>query len=69
LCEILTRSGEFKRFPLHKNTFQASKGGFNYDNSKVQRELGLVFTPVEKSVVEMGKSLVELGIVKLPAKL
>jgi len=69
LNDLLIQSGEFKNFPLDKNIFVKSKGGFNYDNSKVQRELGLQFSPVDKTVVEMGKALVKLNIVKLPSKL
>jgi len=69
LNQILIQSGEFKNYPLDKNTFVPPKGGFNYSNSKVQKDLGLKITPVDQTVVEMGKALVKLNIVKLTGKL
>jgi len=69
LNEILVKSGEFKGFPLHKNSFKPPSGRFAYDNSKVQKVLGLRLTPPNEALVEMGKQLIKLGIVKTPSKL
>jgi len=63
------KSGEFKGFPLDKNSFKPTSVQFAYDNSKVQKVLGLRLTPPNEALVEMGKALVKLGIVKNPSKL
>jgi len=67
--QILIKSGEFKEFPLHKNEIPEPKLRFRYDNTKVQKELGIKLTPIPETVVTMAKSLIKLKIVKLPAKL
>jgi len=67
--DILIQSGEFKNFPLNKNTFKPVRHTFLYDNSKAKKELGLVFTPMDKTIIDMAKALIKLNIVKLPAKL
>ena len=38
-----------------------------YNHSKAERELGIVFTPLEKSMVDMATYLVEKGVVAPPA--
>jgi len=69
LCEYLIKSGQFHGFPLEKNEFKPPLATFRYSNAKVQKELGLKLTPLDESVVEAGKALVKLGIVKPKAKL
>jgi hypothetical protein len=35
-----------------------------YSRSKAEQQLGITFTPIEKSVTDMAKALVSLGIVQ-----
>jgi hypothetical protein len=35
-----------------------------YSRSKAEQELGITFTPIEKSVTDMAKALVSLGVVQ-----
>ncbi len=37
---------------------------YGADNSKVQRELGLKFTPLEETFVDMAVTLLQLGIAR-----
>jgi hypothetical protein len=35
-----------------------------YSRSKAEQQLGITFTPIEKSVTDMAKALISLGIVQ-----
>jgi len=66
LNKILIQSGEFKKFPLDKNEFLSPKRTFLFDNTKVQKELGIVLSSIPETVVAMAKALIDLKIVKVP---
>jgi len=71
ICEILRK--EFPNYPIpttqkgaseYKGGSMSDKGG--YCNEKAKKELGIVFRPVETSILEMARSLVEFRIVQPP---
>ena len=57
-----------KKFPKKKFPETMAPGqmnaAFGVDNSRVQKELGVVFRPVEETLYDMADKLVELGLVK-----
>jgi len=61
---------EFPDYPLPEKQIGeiVYKGGSllptgRYSHARAEKELGIVFTPWEKSIVEMAHKLIELGIV------
>jgi len=62
-CQILINSGVFSKYPIPTKEFTPVSRRVLIDNSRVIKELGLEYTSVEKSLVDMGKSLIEFGIV------
>ena len=40
----------------------------NLDNTRAEKELGLVYTPIEKTLVDMAQSLIDLGLAKVIKK-
>jgi len=64
LAQMLSKSGEFSKYPIP--TKQQGTSGFRYkfSNEKAKKELGIEFPPIEKSIVHMAKALIQLGIVK-----
>jgi len=58
---------EFKDYPLpDKLASPLPPALLKLDNSRVQKELGVEITPIKKTIVEMARSLVALGIVQKP---
>jgi dihydroflavonol-4-reductase len=72
ICEVLRK--EFPNYPIPTTQKGVSeyKGGnmtanSGYNHEKAEKELGIVFKPVETSLVEMARKMVELGIVQPPS--
>jgi len=63
LSQMLTTSGKFSQYPLPTKFAEPHKKRPKFNCTKVQKELGLVPTPIEKSLVDMAQSLIDLGIV------
>jgi len=64
IAQMLINSGKFSKYSIPTKEATAIVKRILIDNSKATKELGIEFTPVEKSVVDMADALVELGIVK-----
>jgi len=62
-CDILRASSKYSKYPLPTACLTPLTKK-RVDNTKVQRELGLKFTPIEQSILDMADSLIEFGIVK-----
>jgi nucleoside-diphosphate-sugar epimerase len=66
-CKVLKQ--EFPKLPIPEiETGELKYVGGNvingkYSHAKAEKDLGIVFTPYEKSIVEMAKKMIELGIV------
>jgi len=61
--EILKNSGEFKEFTLPTKENGSAPNPNHFDHKKVKTDLGLEFTKLEKTIVEMAHSLIKFGIV------
>jgi nucleoside-diphosphate-sugar epimerase len=64
LAQILAKSGEFPNVAFPE-PFEEPPPRKQFNTEKVQKELGLVYTPIDKTVVDMAKALISLGIVQV----
>jgi len=64
LAEVLAKSGEFPgvSFP---EPFDEPPPRKQFNTEKVQKDLGLVYTPIEKTLVDMCKALLSLNLVQI----
>eukprot|EP00026_Physarum_polycephalum_P010890 Phypoly_transcript_11075.p1 GENE.Phypoly_transcript_11075~~Phypoly_transcript_11075.p1 ORF type:complete len:322 (+),score=51.79 Phypoly_transcript_11075:111-1076(+) len=64
LAQILANSGEFPdvAFP---EPFEEAPPRKQFNTEKVQKDLGLAFTPIEKTLVDMCKALISLNLVQI----
>lgn len=60
LVRIVTSCDLQQRFFV---TYRPTQYSSQYDNSKVQRELGVHLIPVDQAIVDMAKALIDAGIV------
>jgi len=63
LMEILVKSGEFANVAFPEEEAPSTVSRKKFSSEKAKQELNLVFTPLETSLVDMGKALISLGIV------
>mmetsp|Transcript_15165 Transcript_15165/g.52697 ORF Transcript_15165/g.52697 Transcript_15165/m.52697 type:complete len:333 (-) Transcript_15165:128-1126(-) len=67
LATFLREDPAFEGFPVPDKQKEAPARRPKYDHSKAERELGITFTDVRTAVTDMGKYLVETGMVAKPA--
>lgn len=63
-AQMLKKSGQFNEYPICDKEAAPITRRIKINNSKAQKELGIQFTPIETTLVDMGKALIQLGIVK-----
>jgi len=64
LSQMIRNSGQFNQYNLPKENNNPAPVRLNYSNEKSKNELGIEYTPLEKSLVDMAHALIELGIVE-----
>jgi len=64
ICNILRESGEFNDYSIPTKETAPVEGRGRFDNSKVKKDLGMEFTSLQKTIIGMGKELIQMGIVK-----
>lgn len=63
-CQTLIKSGKFTKYPVpSKGTLPSDESRSKFSHAKSVKELGLQFTSIEKSIVDMAEALISLGIV------
>eukprot|EP01111_Echinosteliopsis_oligospora_P009448 TRINITY_DN2770_c0_g1_i1.p1 TRINITY_DN2770_c0_g1~~TRINITY_DN2770_c0_g1_i1.p1 ORF type:complete len:324 (-),score=107.99 TRINITY_DN2770_c0_g1_i1:58-1029(-) len=64
LAMMIKKSG---KFPQYESDFPSFEEGpavrLQYDATKVTKELGITYTPIQQTVVDMAQALIDLGIV------
>lgn len=65
LIEILSKSGEFPNVAFPEAEEEAPVSRKKFSTEKAKTELGLTFTPLQTTLVDMGKALIALGIVQV----
>jgi len=63
LVELLRKSSKFDTYPLPTKEAEPVKTRLKYSNTKAQTELGLHFTAISQTIVDMAVSLINLGVV------
>lgn len=63
LATMLKEDESFAGYPIPTTQKAAPARRPKYDHSKAERELGIAFTPIKTAVTDMGRALIELGIV------
>eukprot|EP01121_Diplochlamys_sp_Union-15-3_P008653 TRINITY_DN2314_c0_g1_i1.p1 TRINITY_DN2314_c0_g1~~TRINITY_DN2314_c0_g1_i1.p1 ORF type:complete len:324 (-),score=62.26 TRINITY_DN2314_c0_g1_i1:13-984(-) len=63
ISQILVKSGKYSKYPLPTKEAASVTKFPKYNATKTQKELGITFTPLEKSVIDEADALIALGIV------
>jgi len=63
LVDLLRKSGKFDAYPLPTKEVEPVKTRLKYSNAKAQTDLGLKFTSISQTIVDMAISLINLGVV------
>jgi len=68
LAKYLVASGQFTEYPIPtKNDFPPPTI-LKYSRAKAEKELGIKFTPISTTMVDMAQAMIQLGIVEKKSK-
>jgi len=65
LAKYLAESGKFSQYNIPtSNDFPPPANVLKYSHAKAEKELGIAFTPIQTTVVDMATAMLDLGIVE-----
>eukprot|EP01098_Paradermamoeba_levis_P003527 TRINITY_DN1591_c0_g1_i5.p1 TRINITY_DN1591_c0_g1~~TRINITY_DN1591_c0_g1_i5.p1 ORF type:complete len:325 (+),score=100.33 TRINITY_DN1591_c0_g1_i5:270-1244(+) len=64
-AQFLLKSGKFDKYKIPTKESSAPTKRPHFNNTKVQKELGIKISPIDNAIVEMAQALIDLGAVEV----